>query len=320
MPSWSVTSEMTFTVAKSILLYTVPLIFMSFTYYQIVRVLWKSANIPGHTEARAAAAAVAASAASASSSSGTGSHAGCTCSSAGSAAIRCCFHQGGHCSGRQQSSTNNGRGISGASSASRHTTSSVGGTVLMTNTNVSTEGQLRSRRKAAKMLVAVVLMFAVCYFPVHLLGIMRYMVKLPQTDEWVALSMISHWLCYANSAVNPVIYNFMSGKFRKEFRRTFCFWWRHRPRDRAQVGRRVNGSLMDKSTRIKKGGWRMTGWLKGRQRGGHSTRNASTTTGHSRGSSYYKSLFRSTLRHNANGPRSAMATEYEDFEGDLCQA
>ncbi|XP_071448597.1 orexin/Hypocretin receptor type 1-like [Hetaerina americana] len=176
MPSWSVTSEMTFTVAKSILLYTVPLIFMSFTYYQIVRVLWKSANIPGHTEARAAAAAVAASSAS-----------------------------------------------SASHGASRHTTSSVGGTVLMTNTNVSTEGQLRSRRKAAKMLVAVVLMFAVCYFPVHLLGIMRYMVKLPQTDEWVALSMISHWLCYANSAVNPVIYNFMSGKFRREFKHAFLY-------------------------------------------------------------------------------------------------
>ena len=45
---------------------------------------------------------------------------------------------------------------------------------INTNANTTTEGQLRSRRKAAKMLVAVVVMFAVCYFPVHLLSILRY--------------------------------------------------------------------------------------------------------------------------------------------------
>lgn len=41
------------------------------------------------------------------------------------------------------------------------------------NMNTTTEGQLRSRRKAAKMLVAVVVMFAICYFPVHLLSLLR---------------------------------------------------------------------------------------------------------------------------------------------------
>lgn len=45
---------------------------------------------------------------------------------------------------------------------------------MTSNANFTTESQLRSRRKAAKMLVAVVVMFAVCYFPVHLLDILRY--------------------------------------------------------------------------------------------------------------------------------------------------
>ncbi|KAJ8976072.1 hypothetical protein NQ317_002547, partial [Molorchus minor] len=40
------------------------------------------------------------------------------------------------------------------------------------NMNASTEGQLRSRRKAAKMLVAVVIMFAICFLPVHLLSVL----------------------------------------------------------------------------------------------------------------------------------------------------
>lgn len=39
--------------------------------------------------------------------------------------------------------------------------------------NSSTMGQLRARRKAAKMLVAVVVMFASCFFPVHVLNILR---------------------------------------------------------------------------------------------------------------------------------------------------
>ncbi|XP_046739134.1 orexin receptor type 2-like isoform X1 [Diprion similis] len=104
-----------------------------------------------------------------------------------------------------------------------HNFSSRGSHVIATTNNPGNlEGQLRSRRKAAKMLVAVVLMFAVCYFPVHLLSILRYTVELKANQTTKTISLLAHWLCYANSAVNPLIYNFMSGKFRKEFRRTFC--------------------------------------------------------------------------------------------------
>lgn len=39
--------------------------------------------------------------------------------------------------------------------------------------NTSTMSQLRARRKAAKMLVVVVVLFAVCFLPIHCLNILR---------------------------------------------------------------------------------------------------------------------------------------------------
>ncbi|XP_049835137.1 orexin receptor type 2-like [Schistocerca gregaria] len=167
--TWSYDSEMVFHGAKSLLLYTLPLLFMSVAYYQIVRVLWRSDTIPGqdnHT-------------------------------------FRVYSCVGGRFFAALPSS---------ASCSSRRSTVS---------SNAATEVQLRSRRKAAKMLVAVVVMFALCYLPVHLLNILRYTMDIPQNDATSIISMLSHWLCYANSAVNPIIYNFMSGKFRLEFRRLF---------------------------------------------------------------------------------------------------
>ncbi|KYM82895.1 Orexin receptor type 2 [Atta colombica] len=183
--AWSQESQTTFTIVKLIFLYTMPLLFMSVAYWQI-KYLFRSKS-KEHSQALLS--------------------------------TRIC--------------------------RSTEIPLSGGG---------NPEGQLRSRRKAAKMLVAVVITFSICFFPVHLLSILRTKKdgvppsavpacgsdKLPLTksitpqiwksrctmalpsNQWtIAISLIAHWLCYFNSAVNPVIYNFMSGKFRKEFKRTF---------------------------------------------------------------------------------------------------
>ncbi|XP_043201803.1 orexin receptor type 2-like isoform X2 [Amphibalanus amphitrite] len=83
---------------------------------------------------------------------------------------------------------------------------------------------IRSRRKAAKMLVVVVIIFAFCLLCVHLIIVIRAALgeSWKQEDDikgqlQQAAVCIAHWLFYFNSAVNPIIYNFMSSKFRREF-------------------------------------------------------------------------------------------------------
>jgi len=44
-------------------------------------------------------------------------------------------------------------------------------------------------------------------------SVCRYTMNIPTSHVTVAISQLAHWLCYFNSAVNPVIYNFMSGEF-----------------------------------------------------------------------------------------------------------
>ncbi|ELU18833.1 hypothetical protein CAPTEDRAFT_5310 [Capitella teleta] len=77
--------------------------------------------------------------------------------------------------------------------------------------NSAAENQLRGRRNAAKMLIAVVVMFCICYLPVHLLNILGYANALDLIGDYITLlALMSHWLSYLNSAINPVIYNYMS--------------------------------------------------------------------------------------------------------------
>ncbi|KAL0604942.1 Orexin receptor type 1 [Plecturocebus cupreus] len=85
--------------------------------------------------------------------------------------------------------------------------------------------QMRARRKTAKMLMVVLLVFALCYLPISVLNVLKRvfgMFRQASNREAVyACFTFSHWLVYANSAANPIIYNFLSGKFREQFKAAF---------------------------------------------------------------------------------------------------
>ncbi|XP_038057193.1 orexin receptor type 2-like isoform X2 [Patiria miniata] len=96
--------------------------------------------------------------------------------------------------------------------------------------NKSTEAQLQSRRKVARMLIVVVVLFAVCYLPIRVLNVLQAFgvfgldnIDMMRHGEKVTVAyLIAHIMAFFNSAINPVIYNFMSEKFRRQFRRLLC--------------------------------------------------------------------------------------------------
>ncbi|WAR03318.1 OX2R-like protein, partial [Mya arenaria] len=72
------------------------------------------------------------------------------------------------------------------------------------------EAQLEARKKAAKMLFAIVLLFALCFLPNHLLNILRYAGVLHDVENVETFALIAHLAIFLNSCLNPIIYNFMS--------------------------------------------------------------------------------------------------------------
>ena len=81
---------------------------------------------------------------------------------------------------------------------------------------------LRGRRRVAKMLCVMALLFAVSWLPIHVMGIVLDFLK---DDQYVGNGRMLHvvfsytlWLGHLNSSLNPVCYVIMSGSFKTAFR------------------------------------------------------------------------------------------------------
>uniref|UniRef100_A0A8C5D6K1 Thyrotropin-releasing hormone receptor n=1 Tax=Gouania willdenowi TaxID=441366 RepID=A0A8C5D6K1_GOUWI len=75
---------------------------------------------------------------------------------------------------------------------------------------------LQSTEYVTKMLAVVVILFALLWMPYRTLVLINSFVSTPYLDDWFLL--FCRTCIYANSAINPVIYNAMSQKFRSAFR------------------------------------------------------------------------------------------------------
>ncbi|KAJ1193613.1 hypothetical protein NDU88_002909 [Pleurodeles waltl] len=72
-------------------------------------------------------------------------------------------------------------------------------------------------RKVTKMLAVVVILFAFLWMPYRTLVVVNSFLSKPYHESWFLL--FCRICIYLNSAINPVIYNLMSQKFRAAFKK-----------------------------------------------------------------------------------------------------
>ncbi|XP_053737053.1 thyrotropin-releasing hormone receptor [Synchiropus splendidus] len=87
----------------------------------------------------------------------------------------------------------------------------------MVSTNSSSSTTAASRRQVTKMLAVVVILFALLWMPYRTLVVVNSFLDKAYLDTWFLL--FCRLCIYLNSAINPVIYNAMSQKFRAAFKK-----------------------------------------------------------------------------------------------------
>ncbi|KAL4711731.1 hypothetical protein ACJJTC_003498 [Scirpophaga incertulas] len=97
---------------------------------------------------------------------------------------------------------------------------------------------VKSKRRVVKMMIVVVVIFAVCWLPFHVYFVVTsYYPDVVNYDHIQEIYLGIYWLAMSNSMYNPIIYCWMNSKFRRGFKQ---FFWccgafgggglsRHRP-------------------------------------------------------------------------------------------
>ena len=74
--------------------------------------------------------------------------------------------------------------------------------------------------QVTRTIITVVFVFAICWMPMHITLLVAQYGYQPETYAYQVFRVFSQCLAYANSCMNPFIYNRMSTAFRQSFRET----------------------------------------------------------------------------------------------------
>ncbi|XP_042348249.1 thyrotropin-releasing hormone receptor-like [Plectropomus leopardus] len=92
--------------------------------------------------------------------------------------------------------------------------------------NKANKGAVSARKQITKMLAVVVVLFALLWMPYRTLVVVNSFIDPPYTNTWFLL--FCRMCIYTNSAINPIIYNLMSQKFRVAFKKLCKCSWRQK--------------------------------------------------------------------------------------------
>ena len=81
---------------------------------------------------------------------------------------------------------------------------------------------IRAKKRVTRMVIVVVIIFAVCWLPIQIILVMQQFDIYPNEVSFIGLQMASNCLAYMNSCVNPFLYAFLSDNFRRSFRKFLC--------------------------------------------------------------------------------------------------
>jgi hypothetical protein len=77
--------------------------------------------------------------------------------------------------------------------------------------------RFQRRKQTINMLIAMTIVYNLGYFQLYVITIIKFFVVFKDDKLRRAIKMMSHWFCYSTSVIAPIIYTFMSVRFRAEF-------------------------------------------------------------------------------------------------------
>lgn len=107
---------------------------------------------------------------------------------------------------------------------------------------------VRTRKRVTRMVVIVVVIFAICWLPIQIIFMLQQFGSFPTDITSAALQMCANCLAYMNSCVNPILYAFLSDNFRKGFKKFLsCSSVRYKQMTLVKTNKKNNNMTSQKS-------------------------------------------------------------------------